>query len=182
MSQFHLIDHPLITHKLTIMRNKKTGSKDFRELLNEISMLMGYELTRDLPLQDVTITTSMISNYVKKKLVANPVKKQYGREQIAYLLFIAVAKTVMSMENIGQILLLQQRTYSPERAYEYFRREFENVLQYVFGRKETLATIGEEESDEKLLLRNVIISVAHKIYLDTCFAELRKAEAAEETE
>ena len=53
MGQFHLIDHPLITHKLTIMRNKKTGSKDFRELLNEISMLMGYELTRDLPLQDV---------------------------------------------------------------------------------------------------------------------------------
>ena len=134
------------------------------------------------PLQDVTITTSMISNYVKKKLVANPVKKQYSREQIAYLLFIAVAKTVMSMENIGQILELQQRTYSPERAYEYFRREFENVLQYVFGRKDTLATIGEEESDEKQLLRNVIISVAHKIYLDTCFAELRKAEAAEETE
>ncbi|MBO5843154.1 MAG: uracil phosphoribosyltransferase, partial [Clostridia bacterium] len=57
MGQFHLIDHPLITHKLTIMRNKKTGSKDFRELLNEISMLMGYELTRDLPLQDVTIET-----------------------------------------------------------------------------------------------------------------------------
>ena len=59
MSQFHLIDHPLITHKLTIMRNKKTGSKDFRELLNEISMLMGYELTRDLPLQDVTIETPL---------------------------------------------------------------------------------------------------------------------------
>ena len=134
------------------------------------------------PLQDVTITTSMISNYVKKKLVANPVKKQYSREQIAYLLFIAVAKTVMSMENIGQILSLQQRTYSPERAYEYFRREFENVLQYVFGRKETLEMVGEEESDEKLLLRNVIISVAHKIYLDTCFAELRKAEALENTD
>jgi len=133
-----------------------------------------------LPLQDVTITTSMISNYVKKGLVANPVKKQYSREQIAYLLFIAIAKTVMSMENIGQILVLQQRTYTPERAYEYFRREFENVLQYVFGQKEALATVGEEESDEKLLLRNVIISVAHKIYLDTCFAELRKAETTEE--
>ena len=57
MSQLHIIDHPLITHKLSIMRNKKTGSKDFRELLNEIAMLMGYELTRDLPLEPVTIET-----------------------------------------------------------------------------------------------------------------------------
>lgn len=57
MSQLHVIDHPLITHKLSIMRNKKTGSKDFRELLNEIAMLMGYELTRDLPLEAVTIET-----------------------------------------------------------------------------------------------------------------------------
>ena len=57
MSQLHIIDHPLITHKLSIMRNKKTGSKDFRELLNEISMLMGYEITRDLPLEDITIET-----------------------------------------------------------------------------------------------------------------------------
>ena len=57
MSQLHIVDHPLITHKLSIMRNKKTGSKDFRELLNEIAMLMGYELTRDLPLEPVTIET-----------------------------------------------------------------------------------------------------------------------------
>ncbi len=57
MSKLHVIDHPLITHKLSIMRNKKTGSKDFRELLNEIAMLMGYELTRDLPLEPVTIET-----------------------------------------------------------------------------------------------------------------------------
>ena len=57
MSKLHVMDHPLITHKLTIMRNKKTGSKDFRELLDEISMLMGYELTRDLPLEEVDVQT-----------------------------------------------------------------------------------------------------------------------------
>ena len=77
MSQFHLIDHPLITHKLTIMRNKKTGSKDFRELLNEISMLMGYELTRDLPLQDVTIETPITKMTAKmvsgRKLAIVPI-------------------------------------------------------------------------------------------------------------
>ncbi len=57
MSTLHIIDHPLITHKLSIMRDKETGSKDFRQLLNEISMLMGYELTRDLPLEEVEIET-----------------------------------------------------------------------------------------------------------------------------
>ncbi len=59
MSTFHLIDHPLIQHKLTIMRNKNTSSKDFRQLLDEISMLMGYEITRNLPLKDVEIETPM---------------------------------------------------------------------------------------------------------------------------
>ena len=55
MSTFHLFNHPLITHKLTIMRRRETGSKDFRQLLDEITMLMGYEITRDLPLEDVMI-------------------------------------------------------------------------------------------------------------------------------
>ena len=59
MSQLRIVDHPLIAHKLSIMRNKKTGSKDFRELLNEIAMLMGYELTRDLPLEEITIDTPL---------------------------------------------------------------------------------------------------------------------------
>ena len=57
MGKLHVMDHPLITHKLTIMRSKKTGSKDFRELLEEISLLMGYELTRDLPLKEIVIET-----------------------------------------------------------------------------------------------------------------------------
>ena len=57
MSQLHVINHPMVQHKLTIMRDKETGSKDFRELLQEIALLMGYEVTRDLPLMDVEIET-----------------------------------------------------------------------------------------------------------------------------
>ena len=63
---FHLIDHPLIQHKLTIMRKTDTSSKDFRELLNEISMLMGYELTRDLPLEEVEIKTPITRAKMKR--------------------------------------------------------------------------------------------------------------------
>ncbi len=68
MSNLHVIDHPLITHKLSIMRNRKTGSKDFRELLNEIAMLMGYEVCRDLPLEEITIETPITK--MKAKMVS----------------------------------------------------------------------------------------------------------------
>ena len=77
MSKVYLTDHPLITHKLSIMRNKKTGSKDFRELLDEIAMLMGYEITRDLPLENVTIETPLTRMTAKmvsgKKLAIVPI-------------------------------------------------------------------------------------------------------------
>ena len=77
MSELHVIDHPLIVHKLSIMRNKKTGSKDFRELLNEIAMLMGYELTRDLPLEYVNIDTPLVKMKAQmvsgKKLAIVPI-------------------------------------------------------------------------------------------------------------
>ena len=63
---FHVVDHPLIKHKLTIMRDKETGSKDFRQLLDEIAMLMGYEITRDLPLEDVEIETPVTGMTAQK--------------------------------------------------------------------------------------------------------------------
>lgn len=63
----NVIDHPLIQHKLTMMRKKETGTKDFRELLEEISMLMTYEITRDFPLKDVEIETP-VAKCVGKEL------------------------------------------------------------------------------------------------------------------
>ncbi|MBE6537312.1 MAG: uracil phosphoribosyltransferase [Ruminococcaceae bacterium] len=77
MSTFHLVDHPLIQHKLTIMRKKNTPSKDFRTLLDEISMLMGYEVTANLPLEDVEIETPICKTTMKriagKKLAIIPI-------------------------------------------------------------------------------------------------------------
>ena len=136
------------------------------------------------PFEDLTITASMISNYVKKGLIANPVKKQYYREQIAYLFFIAAAKSVLSLDNIALFLEMQKSTYSAQKAYDYFCLEFENVLPYVFGLKESLDTIGVDNTDEKIMLRNTIITVAHKIYLEKCFhaTRLEKEESLKEKE
>ena len=55
-----IMDHPLIQHKITLLRDKNTGSKEFRELISEVTMLMCYEATRDLPLKQVEIETPMV--------------------------------------------------------------------------------------------------------------------------
>ncbi|MCG7610873.1 MULTISPECIES: uracil phosphoribosyltransferase [Mycobacterium] len=61
MGNLHVIDHPLIQHKLTLMRQKDVSTKGFRQLLNEISMLMSYEVLRDIPVRDIDIETPLES-------------------------------------------------------------------------------------------------------------------------
>lgn len=73
----HILNHPLLQHKLTILRNEGTSTKDFRELVSEIAMLMTYEATRDLPLEDVEVTTPVATGTFKtlcgKKLAIVPI-------------------------------------------------------------------------------------------------------------
>ena len=66
MGKFQVISHPLIQHKLSILRREDTSTKDFRELVNEIAMLMGYEVSRDLPLEEVEIQTPITKLYKNK--------------------------------------------------------------------------------------------------------------------
>ncbi len=126
------------------------------------------------PLQDVTITGSMISNYVKKKIIAKPVKKQYYTEQIAYLIFIAIAKSVLSLEDINLFIQLQKKTYDTKTAYEYFCSELQKAIPYVFGIGEYPEANKEDDTHEKIMLRNTVITIAHKVYLDKCFALLHE--------
>ena len=58
MEKVHILDHPLLQHKLTILRDVNTGVKDFRQVVSEVATLMCYEATRDLPLEDVEVTRS----------------------------------------------------------------------------------------------------------------------------
>jgi len=132
-----------------------------------------YVADRLAPLQSVSITPSMISNYVKQGLIESPVKKLYRRDQIAYLFFIAVTKTVLSLEDIQVLIRLQTQTYDTKTAYRYFSQEFENILFFIFGLKDTLDEVGSETTDEKAILRNTIITVAHKVYLNKCLYALQ---------
>jgi len=65
MPDVHIVSHPLIQHKLTLIRDKNTGPKEFRELVDEIAVLMCYEVTRDVALEDVTIETPICTTQAK---------------------------------------------------------------------------------------------------------------------
>lgn len=68
MPKLQVLDHPLIQHKLSLIRDEETGSKEFRELVEEVSMLMAYEVTRDFPLQEIEVKTPVA--IAKTKVIA----------------------------------------------------------------------------------------------------------------
>ena len=107
MSKLHVIDHPMIQHKLTIMRDKETGSKDFRQLLEEISLLMGYEITRDIPLEDVEIETPICKMTAKKvsgrKLAIVPILR-------AGMGMVEGLHTLVPVAKVGHIGLYRNET------------------------------------------------------------------------
>ena len=128
------------------------------------------------PLGDYTLTPSMISNYVKKGLIANPVRKQYGREQIAYLFFIAVAKSVLSLDALVGFIKVQQRSYALPKAYDYFCDQLESLLMFTFEITDKLELHGEDNTDEKRLLFTCMVSAVQKVYLEKCLEAIANEE------
>ena len=83
------------------------------------------------------------------------------------------------MEDIKLMIRIQKASYEPQKAYDYFCREFENMLEYIFGLKESPDTVETENTDEKLLLQNAITAAAHAIHLSKVFAALHEQESAQ---
>jgi uracil phosphoribosyltransferase len=138
MSKLHIINHPMIQHKLTIMRKKSTGSKDFRELLEEISMLMGYELTRELPLTEVEIETPMTKMKSKvisgKKLAIVPILRA-GLGMVDGLL------SLLPVAKVGHIGLYRDHD-TCEPVYYYCKLPFDIEQREVIVCDPMLATGG----------------------------------------
>ena len=131
------------------------------------------------PLGCMEVTSSMISNYVKKGYISSPIKKQYYADQIAYLFFITIVKNVLSMENIERLFEMQKKTYNTQIAYDYFCSELEDMLLYIFEMKNAVQDVEEQAGVEKKMLRSTIIAVANIIYLSNCFEKLRESEQSE---
>ena len=115
MSNVHVFDHPLIQHKLSILRDESTSVKEFRELISEIAMLMCYEATRDLPLEEVEVQTPVAMAHCKqiagKKLAIVPILR-------AGLGMVDGMVTLMPNAKVGHIGLFRDpETLEPVKYY-----------------------------------------------------------------
>lgn len=117
-------------------------------------------------LGDFSLTPSMISNYVKRGLLPSPQKKQYSREQIAYLMFIAVGKSVLSLDALNDFLRLMENSFPTDRAYNRFCQEFEDILRFTFELADTIEVRGEDTCIERRLLYTCVVSAVQKIYIE----------------
>ncbi|MGM0125748.1 uracil phosphoribosyltransferase [Enterococcus sp. AZ194] len=122
MGKFQVIDHPLIQHKLTIIREKNCGTKVFREVVNEIAMLMAYEVSRDMPLEDIVIETPMVKTTQKtltgKKVAIIPILRAGIGMVDGILQLIPAAK-------VGHVgLYRDEETLEP---HEYFLKLPEDI-------------------------------------------------------
>ncbi len=115
MGELHILDHPLIQHKIGIIRDKDTGSKDFREMIGEIAMLECFEATRDLKLEDCEIETPMEKTVVKrlsgKKMAIIPILR-------AGLGMVSGLQTLIPAAKVGHIgLYRDEKTLVPVEYY-----------------------------------------------------------------
>ena len=148
MSQLHVIDHPMIQHKLTIMREKGTGSKDFRELLKEIALLMGYEVTRDLPLTEVEIETPICRTKANKvsgrKLAIVPILRAGMGMVDGLLSLVPVAK-------VGHIgLYRDEKTHTP---VVYYCKLPEDISQRLVIVTDPMLATGGSSCDALAMLK-----------------------------
>lgn len=148
MSQLHVIDHPMIQHKLTIMRQKETGSKDFRELLKEIALLMGYEVTRDLPLAEVEIETPICKMTARKvsgrKLAIVPILR-------AGLGMVEGLQTLVPVAKVGHIgLYRDEKTHTP---VVYYCKLPEDISQRLVIVTDPMLATGGSSCDALTMLK-----------------------------
>ena len=123
-NKVYVMDHPLIQHKLTYLRKKETGSKEFRELVSEIAMLMCYEATRDLPLEEVKIETPMGPAVTKtisgRKLAIVPILR-------AGLGMVEGVLTLVPAAKVGHIgLYRDHQTLQPVEYYHKLPQDIES--------------------------------------------------------
>lgn len=117
--------------------------------------------------EDKIITKTMINNYVKIGIMPAPEKKKYSRQHIAYLIVICVLKQVYSISDIGKLISLTIQYFEISKAYNRFCANLEISVKNVFSRKEFPHV--EKMTEEQYLLKNVVQSIADKLYVELKF-------------
>lgn len=117
--------------------------------------------------EDKIITKTMINNYVKQGVMPAPEKKKYSRSHIAYLIVICILKQVYSISDIGKLISLTIQYFELSKAYNRFCANLEISVKNVFSKKEFPNT--DRMTEEQYLLKNVVQSVADKLYVEMKF-------------
>lgn len=122
-------------------------------------------------LDSPVITKTMINNYVKQQVIPAPNKKKYRKDHIAHLFVICILKQVYSINNISNLIGLASNTTKLILAYDQFCSELENAVMTVFNGEEY--EISDNISMEHKLLKSVVLSFAHKLYVEKSFLSER---------
>ena len=134
------------------------------QVVNYIEKYLGqYTVNKE----DKIITKTMINNYVKLGIMPAPEKKKYSKSHIAYLIVICVLKQVYSISDIGKLISLTIQYFELSKAYNRFCANLEVSVKNVFTRKEFPNV--EKMTEEQYLLKNVVQSVADKLYVEFTF-------------
>lgn len=113
---------------------------------------------------DRWITRTMVGNYVKQGIIPRPEGKKYSREHIAYLVYISIAKQILTMDEIKRLVQIQKEEYPIDKAYDYLCSEFENALYEIFQRKALCPPSFDTSDIEANVFRSTVIAVAYAIY------------------
>ena len=138
-----------------------TEIPDVGLFLDQVSKYISTSL---YPLGNITCTSSMIANYVKKNLIRNPIRKQYDRSQIAALFLISVYKNSVILEDLGKIIPKEPELI--EKQYLQCAPYYEAKLREIFFREST-----EIKTELPELLQTVVTSSVYKTYIDSRFVE-----------
>ncbi len=120
----------------------------------------------EIPGEEKFITPTMISNYVKQKIIPPPVKKKYDRDHIVYLIVIGIFKQILNISDIGTIIKMQRRMFKVEQAYNFFCRELENALKAAFCTRDfSTKSTASRNTVLSELVRSALMAFANKIYV-----------------
>lgn len=128
------------------------------------------------------ITSTMVNNYVKQKVVSPPQKKKYNRKHLVYLMVVCILKQVLSLSEICQLIQHQIDTYPIEEAYDFFCSQVEMTLKATFtDRNFCCQPSVKHQTPETLLVQSAALAFANKIYLQK-YLQFKKAQIASKKE
>ncbi len=120
----------------------------------------------EIPGEEKFITPTMISNYVKQKIIPPPVKKKYDRDHIVYLIVIGIFKQTLNISDIGVLIRMQRKLYPVDVAYNFFCKELENALKAAFCTRDfSNVNTADKVTTLSELVRSALMAFANKIYI-----------------